>query len=70
MLLKVVVSNSTVWMKSIPINMTGNVCPTFMVPGMRSSGTIFAARNQAVVGAKLPIPRESKKLVTKPIALW
>src|SRR5262249_53668437 len=45
----------------------GGVCPTFSVPGIRSSGTIFQNLYIAVVGANEPMPRVSKKLVTNPI---
>src|SRR5436190_9583086 len=47
-----------------------SVCPTLRVPGMRSSGTRRQARNRAVVVAKLPMPRVSKNVVTKPVAVW
>ncbi len=43
------------------------VCPTFSVPGTSSSRTIFHWRKIAVVVAKDPIPRVSKKLVTNPV---
>ncbi len=66
---KVTDSISTIPMKRYAISITGRVCPTFMVPGISSSGTSFAWRYQAVVGAKLPMPRVSKKLVTKPISV-
>src|SRR2546426_7903699 len=45
------------------------VCPTLRVPGIRSSGTRRQARNRAVVVAKLPMPKVSKNVVTKPVAV-
>jgi hypothetical protein len=42
--------------------------PTFSVPGMISSGTRRQVRKIVVVVAKFPIPRVSKKVVTKPVA--
>ena len=45
----------------------GSTWPTLSVPGICSSGTIFHARNIAVVVANEPMPSVSKKLVTNPI---
>jgi len=41
--------------------------PTFKVPGISSSGTRCQVRKIVVVVAKFPIPRVSKKVVTKPV---
>jgi len=43
------------------------VCPTFSVPGINSSGIIFRNLKIDAVGAKDPMPRVSKKLVTNPM---
>ena len=45
----------------------GSVCPTFSVPGMTRSGMILRNRKNAVVVAKEPMPRVSKKFVTAPM---
>src|SRR3954469_2439686 len=47
--------------------MVGSVWPTLRVPGMRSSRTSFHCRKIDVVVAYDPMPRVSKKLVTKPV---
>jgi hypothetical protein len=57
-------------MVSVKINacaMVGSVCPTLSVPGMSRSGTTLKNLKMAVVGAKEPIPRVSKKFVTNPV---
>src|SRR6476620_2111081 len=46
--------------------MVGSAWPAFSVPGMIRSGTIRRSRNTAVVVAKDPTPRASKKFVTVP----
>lgn len=46
--------------------MVGRAWPTFSVAGMKLSGVILRNRSQAVVGAKEPMPRVSKKLATAP----
>ena len=55
-------------MKISPCATVGSVWPTFSVPGIVSSGTTRRNLNAAVVGANEPMPRVSKKFVTKPIA--
>jgi hypothetical protein len=45
----------------------GIVCPTFSVPGIFSSRTMFVARKTDVVVANDPTPRLSKKFVTAPV---
>ena len=64
------VSGSTVTaaMKMSASAMAGSACPELSVPGMFSSGTRLKILKIAVVGAKQPMPRVSKKLVTKPVA--
>ena len=47
----------------------GIVLPTFIVPGISRSSTSLKNLKIAVVGAKLPIPRVSKKLVTNPVPI-
>ena len=46
---------------------TGSEWPTIIVPGICSSGTRRSILNAVVVGANDPMPRVSKKFVTKPI---
>ncbi len=46
--------------------MVGSAWPTFSVAGMNESGTRRRNLIQAVVVAKEPMPRVSKKLVMKP----
>ena len=48
--------------------MVGRVWPTLRVPGIRSSATSALNFRIAVVGAKEPMPRVSKKFVTKPMS--
>src|SRR5947209_885254 len=48
----------------------GSVWPTFSVPGMSFTGTMFRSLNTAVVVANEPMPRVSKNAVTNPIAPW
>lgn len=43
--------------------------PTLRVPGMRSSGTMRRNLKMAVVGAKDPMPKVSKKAVTNPTTI-
>ena len=50
--------------------MTGSVCPTSMVPGIRSSGTSPSSLYVDIVVANEPIPRVSKKFVTNPMTMW
>jgi hypothetical protein len=47
----------------------GSVWPTFSVPGMMRSGTIFRSLNTAVVVANDPMPSASRKFVTAPSAI-
>jgi hypothetical protein len=62
----VVASTVMMAMNAKASNATGIDEPTFNVPGISSSRTIRVIRKMAVVGAKLPIPRESKNSVTPP----
>ena len=60
-------STGTTAMKMRAWATTGSECPTIMVPGICSSGTRRSILNAVVVGANDPMPRVSKKFVTKPI---
>src|SRR5579871_621564 len=62
----VVMSTSTTRMNRKASASVGAQWPTFNVPGIFSSGTIFQNLNTDVVGANDPMPSVSKKLVTKP----
>ena len=64
---RVVKSTSTICVKMIAWVTVGTTWPTLSVPGINSSGTIFQARNIAVVGANEPMPSVSKKFVTAPM---
>ncbi|NJN05967.1 MAG: hypothetical protein HC814_05780 [Rhodobacteraceae bacterium] len=58
-------STCTSAMKKNACRIVGGVWPTFMVPGIRSSGTSRKMRNSAVVGANDPIPSVSKMLAAR-----
>ena len=64
---RVVTSMATAVMKRNAWVMVGGVWPTFRVPGIFSSGTRRNILKTAVVGANEPMPRVSKKFVTKPM---
>jgi len=55
-------------MKTSPWVTVGRQWPAFSTAGRKLSGTSFLNRSQAVVGAKEPMPRASKKLATAPMA--
>ena len=56
----------TMAMKMKAWAMVGRVYPTLSVPGIFSSATRPRSLSAAVVGAKEPIPRVSKKQATNP----
>jgi len=62
-------STGTIAVKTYASAMADNVCPTFKVPGIRSSGTMRQKRNAAVVVAKFPMPNASKKSTTNPTTM-
>ena len=67
MAMSVVRSTVTIATKTSASTTVGKASPTFRVPGMSSSAMRRCILKMAVVGAKHPIPRVSKKLVPKPI---
>lgn len=64
-------STGSTWisfMKTRPCITVGRQWPAFSTAGRKLSGTSLRNRSQAVVGAKEPMPRASKKLATAPMA--